>query len=191
MPSTALTETGTESDGSADFFSALRTATIFGLVPLLSLKRLKPPPKHHTGRRRAGALRVVGTAATRGVGTAASAGVLPPAAHQAAAADQAPLALLQLPAEVLVIVFGRLDARSPARLAATFSELFRKPMTPAEEVLRQCAAERGRVCPSSLPLDFSSWAAHLAWFEAGAMRRGRPWRLLRRAPSLWRRAVGS
>ena len=133
-------------------------------------------------------------ARARGGGTAASVVVPSPAAHQAVAADQVQLTLLQLPAEVLVLVFRRLDVRSLARVAATCSDLCRdKPltMTPVEEAVRQRAAARGRWCPARLPQDFSSWAAHLAWFEAGAMRRGRPWRLLRRAPSLWRRAVGS
>jgi hypothetical protein len=75
---------------------------------------------------------------TRGGVTAASAGV-PPSAAQAVAADQAPLTLLQLPAEVLVLVLLRLDARSLARFAATCSEPYRdKPrlMSPVEAALR-------------------------------------------------------
>ena len=101
-------------------------------------------------------------ARTRGVGAAALAGMPPPAARQAVAEGQAPLTLLQLPAEVLVLVLGRLDTRSLARLAATCSELFREPMTPLEEALRQRAATRGNVYPARLPQEFSSWPAHLA-----------------------------
>jgi hypothetical protein len=103
-------------------------------------------------------------ARTQGGGTAASAGVSP-AALQAVAADLAPLTLLQLPAEVLVLVLSRLDAFSLARFSATCSELFREPMTPVEEALRQRAAECGHVCPARLPHGFSSWPAHLAWLE--------------------------
>ena len=54
-------------------------------------------------------------ARTQGGGTAASAGVSPKAARQAVAVDQAPLTLLQLPAEVLLLVIGRLNARSRYR----------------------------------------------------------------------------
>jgi hypothetical protein len=93
----------------------------------------------------------------RGGGAAASEGVPPPTARQAVAADQA-LALLQLPAEVLILMLGWLDARSLARVAATFSELYHgksRPMTLVEEALRQRAAKRGRVCPDRLPLEFS------------------------------------
>ena len=103
---------------------------------------------------------------TRGGGSAALAGVAPPPAHQAVDADQAPLTLLQLPDEVLVLLLGRLDARSLARVAATCSELYRdKPppmMSPVEEVLRQRAAARGHECPDRLRHEFFSWAAHLA-----------------------------
>jgi hypothetical protein len=98
-------------------------------------------------------------ARTQGGGTAASAGVAPPTARRAVVADQAPLTLLQLPGEVLVLVFGRLGARSLARLAATCYELYRdkpRPMTPVEEALRQRAAARGRVCPARLPHEFNS-----------------------------------
>jgi hypothetical protein len=105
---------------------------------------------------------------TRGGGNAAASGVPPPAARQAAAADQAPLTLLQLPGDLLVLVFWRLDACSLARVAASCSELYHSkpcPMTPVEEVLRKRAAARGRVCPARLPHEFSSWAVHLAWLE--------------------------
>ena len=111
-------------------------------------------------------------ARARGVGAAASAGVPRSAARQAVASDQAPLTLLQLPAEVLVLLFGRLDARSLARFAATCSELFREPKTPVEEALRKRAAARGHVCPARLPRGFSSWPAHLAWLEP---RRDEAW----------------
>ena len=53
---------------------------------------------------------------TQGGGTAASAGVPPPAAHDIPA-DQAPLTVLQLPAEVLLLVLSWLDTPSLARKA--------------------------------------------------------------------------
>jgi hypothetical protein len=53
------------------------------------------------------------------------AGALPAATHQAAAAGQATLTLLQLPAEVLILVLCRLDTLSVARFATTCSELYR------------------------------------------------------------------
>ncbi len=55
-------------------------------------------------------------ASTRGSGALASAGVPPPAARPAVAADQAACTLLQLPAEVILLVgnASRL-ARAPAR----------------------------------------------------------------------------
>ncbi len=99
-------------------------------------------------------------ASARGGATSALAG-LPPAAAEAVAADNAPLKLLQLQAEVLVLVLFLLDAQSLARVAATCLELYRdKPrpmMTPVEET-------RGRALPERLPLEFSSWAVHLTWF---------------------------
>jgi hypothetical protein len=107
-------------------------------------------------------------ARTGGVDTAVSAGKPPPAARQAAAPDQAPLTLLQLPAEVLVIVFSRLEPLSLERLAATCSEIYyskSRPMTPLEEALRQRAAEQGCGCPAHLPHEFSSWAVYLALLE--------------------------
>ncbi len=92
---------------------------------------------------------------TRGCGAAALAEVPPPAAHQAVAAEEAPLTLLKLPAEVLLLVLRRLDARNLARFAATSSELYREPMTSVEVALRVAAA-RGRVCLDSLIQGFSS-----------------------------------
>ncbi len=67
---------------------------------------------------------------TRVGGTAESGGVPRPVDRQAVTADQAPLTLLQFPAEVLFLVLCRLDAQNLARLAATCSELFREPMAP-------------------------------------------------------------
>ena len=70
-------------------------------------------------------------------------------------------------------MFCRLDARSLARVAATCSELYKD--TPRQssvvEVLRERAAARGRVCPSRLPPEFTTWAAHLAWLEIEIERR--------------------
>ena len=111
----------------------------------------------------------------RGLDAVPSAGALPPTAPHAAAAGNAHLTLLQLPAEVLILVFDRLDTQSLARVAATCSELCHhkpRPMTPVEEVLRHRAAARGRVCPARLPQEFSSWSAHLAWLEC---RRDEAW----------------
>jgi hypothetical protein len=113
-------------------------------------------------------------ARTRGGSSAESAAVPPPAAYQAVDADQAPLTLLRLLTEIIVLVFCRLDARSLARVDAICSELYLdkpRPMTPVEEVLRQRAASRGRVCPAHLPPEFSSWAGHFAWLE----RRDEAW----------------
>ena len=121
----------------------------------------------------------------QGGGTAASAGVPLPAAQQAVTADQAPLTLLQLPSEVPLLVFGRLDTCSLACVDATCSELFREPMNPVDEALRQRAAALGRVCPDCLPHDLSTGSS------AGTTRLGRPWRLASQALSSWRRAVGS
>ena len=92
--------------------------------------------------------------------------------------DLAPtaLTLLQLPVEAIVLVLGRLDARSLARVAATYSELNgdkpRPMMNSVVEALRQRATACGRVCPDRLPNYFSSWAAHLAWLEC---RRDEAW----------------
>jgi hypothetical protein len=118
----------------------------------------------------------------RGGGTAESAGVPPTAACQAVAADQAPLTLLQLPAEALVLVFGRLNMCSLACIAATCSEVFREPMNPVEEALRQRAAARGRMCPDRLPQDFSSWPSHLAWLER---RRDNSWAPVTAGATVW------
>ena len=103
-------------------------------------------------------------ARAKGGGTAVSAGVPQPAA-QAVAADHEPLTLQQLPAEVLHLMLSRLDAHRTAGVAATCSELFREPMNPVLEALRQRAAAHGRVCPDSRPQGFSSWSANLAWLE--------------------------
>ena len=78
---------------------------------------------------------------------------------------QAPLTLLQLPAEVIANLLVQLDVRSMLRIAATCSKIFRGPTAPVEEALRQRAASRGRVFPDSLPQSFSSRAAHLAWLD--------------------------
>ena len=79
------------------------------------------------------------------------------------------MTLLQLPAEVLVLWFGRLDARSLTRAVAICAELYRDKlrsiMTHEVEVLRQCAAARGHFCPERLAQNFSSWTAHIAWLE--------------------------
>jgi alpha-tubulin suppressor-like RCC1 family protein len=65
-----------------------------------------------------------------------STGALSPAAHQAAAAGQSPLTLLQLPADVLMLVLCWLDTRSLTHFATTCAGLYRdkpRPMTPAEQ----------------------------------------------------------
>ncbi len=97
-------------------------------------------------------------------GSGALAGALPPATNQAAAAGEAPLTLLQLLAEMRILLLCRLNMRSLARVAATCSELYRdklvadepRLMTPVEEALRQRSAARGHVCPDRLAEDFSS-----------------------------------
>lgn len=60
--------------------------------------------------------------------------------------DHATLTFLELPSEVILMVLCDLDARNLARLSATCVDLH-KPMAPVDEVLRQRAAARGRVCP--------------------------------------------
>jgi hypothetical protein len=97
-------------------------------------------------------------------GAAPSAGALLPATREATAAGQAPLTLLQLPAEVLVLVLCRLNTLGLARVATTCFELYPdkpaadepRPMTPVEEALRQRAAARGHLCPDRLAEVFSS-----------------------------------
>ena len=83
-----------------------------------------------------------------------------PAFLQIVSADEAPLTLLQLLAEVLVLLFGLLDVLALIHVTATCSELYHdKPtpmMTPMEEVLRQRAAGIGRVCHGRLHHYFSS-----------------------------------
>jgi hypothetical protein len=106
-------------------------------------------------------------ARTRGGGTAEAACVLPPATLQAVA-DQAPLSLMQLTAEVLLLVLSRLDAQSLACFAAacsTCSAHFCESMTPVEEALRQRVVVRGHACPARFPQNFSSWQTHFAWLE--------------------------
>jgi hypothetical protein len=69
----------------------------------------------------------------------------------------APLTLLQLPPEVLILVLCRHHTLSLTRVAATCSELYRgkpRPMTLVEEALRQRTAARGHVCPDRLAEGF-------------------------------------
>jgi hypothetical protein len=135
-------------------------------------------------------LAAVKLARTRGGGSAASAGV-PPDARQAIAADQAPLTLLLLPAEVLVIVFGRLDARSLARLAGTSSVLSASRSLPWR---RRCGStpRRAAACARTAgPRASTRWQRISSGSSAGATRCGRPLRLVSRASSLWRMAAGS
>ena len=78
------------------------------------------------------------------------------------------LTMLQLPHEMLVLVFLYLDARTLARLATTCSDmLYRRtlPLTPVEDALRQRMTACGRVSPLRLPVSFSSWSVYLAWLE--------------------------
>ena len=89
--------------------------------------------------------------------------------------DPAPLALLHLPPDVLLLVFRRLDSRSLVRIAATCSRLYRdpqRPMTLVEEALRERAVVRGYVTPVCLPEGAISWVSHLAWLER---RRDEAW----------------
>ena len=84
--------------------------------------------------------------------------------------DTVPMTLLQLPPDVLLLVFCRLDLRSLVRIAATCSMLYRdpppRPMTPVEEALRERAAARGHASPVFIPEGGStSWVPHLAWLE--------------------------
>ena len=129
----------------------------------------------------------------RGRVTAPSAGV-PPPAMVAVAAEPSPLTLLQLPPDVIVLVFSLLDARSLARVAATCSGLYRdqpRPIAPVFEALRQRAAERGHVSPGRLPDGPPRGLRTSPGWSAGVTRRGRQWRLAPSAPSLLPRAGGS
>jgi len=95
-------------------------------------------------------------------------GAPPPATHRAAAAKPVPRTLLSLPPEVIVLVFGWLDARSLARVAASCSVLYRdqpRPMNTVEEALRERASARGHTSPGPLPEGVTSRATHLAWLE--------------------------
>ena len=105
---------------------------------------------------------------------------------------QAPLTLLKLLVEVLVVVLGWLDARSLAHFAATCSELYcgkvdfpffplrerlrradePRSMTPVEEALRQRASARDRFCPDCQPLDFLHLAGSASRLARAAPRRG-------------------
>jgi hypothetical protein len=91
--------------------------------------------------------------------------------------DPAPLRLLDLPPDILLLVFCRLDSRSLVRIAATCSMLYRdcllRPMSLVEEVLRERAIARGYVSPVCLPEGgATSWVPHLAWLEC---RRDEAW----------------
>ena len=70
----------------------------------------------------------------RCLAAAPSAGAPPPATSLAVAAAPAPLTLLQLPPDVLVLVFCRLDACSLALFAATCSGLYRDQPRPRTTV---------------------------------------------------------
>lgn len=90
------------------------------------------------------------------------------ALHLDVAAEVAPLTLLQLPHEVLVLVFCRLDARSLVRVAATCSGLYRDEpcqMTSVVEALRERAAALGHVSPVRRSSEATSWVAQLARLE--------------------------
>jgi alpha-tubulin suppressor-like RCC1 family protein len=91
--------------------------------------------------------------------------------------DTLPLTLLELPPDVLLLLFCRLDLRSLMRIAATCSMLYRdpqtRPMTLVEEALRERAAARGYMSPMRLPeAGVTSWVQHLAWLER---RRDEAW----------------
>lgn len=66
--------------------------------------------------------------------TAPSVGAPPPATSLAITAAPAPLTLLQLPPDVLVLVFCRLDACSLALVAATCSGLYHDQPRPRTTV---------------------------------------------------------
>ena len=90
--------------------------------------------------------------------------------------DTVHLRLLDLPPDVLLMVFVQLDSRSLLRIAATCSMLYRdyppRPMTLVEEVLRTRAVMRGHTSPVRLPEGAASWVSHLAWLER---RRDEAW----------------
>ena len=118
----------------------------------------------------------------------------PSATRLALAAEPAPLTFLQLPPEVLVLVFCRLDARSLAHVAVTCSGLYRdppRPMTPVEEALLERAAACGHVSRDVCPMEPPRGRRTLPGLIASATGRGRQWRVAPTAPSLWRRAGAS
>jgi hypothetical protein len=91
--------------------------------------------------------------------------------------EPTPLKLLELPPDVLLLVFCRLDMHSLVHIAATCSKLYRddppRPMTLTEEALRQRAVVRGYVSPACLPEGATtSWVQYLAWLER---RRDEAW----------------
>ena len=91
--------------------------------------------------------------------------------------DHAPLTLLQLPPDVVLLLFCRLDLRSLVCIATTCSRLYHedppRPMTLAEEALRERAVVRGYVSPVCLPEGgATSWVPYLAWLER---RRDEAW----------------
>lgn len=59
---------------------------------------------------------------------------------------RSPLTLLQLPVDVLVLVFSYLDSRNLSRLSETCVDLH-SPLAAVCEVLRNRADMRGRLCP--------------------------------------------
>ena len=90
--------------------------------------------------------------------------------------DLVDLKLLELPHEVILLVFCRLDLHSLVHIAATCSRLYRddpqRPMTLVEEALRERAMVRGYVSTLCLPEGVTSWVPHLAWLER---RRDEAW----------------
>lgn len=83
-------------------------------------------------------------------------------------AERAPLSLLELPVELLSLVFSELDVRSLARVAGACSVLYGGEfwsVTPVEYVLRQRITEHGRVHQPLLPVGYTAWSVFLAWLE--------------------------
>lgn len=73
---------------------------------------------------------------------------------------------LDLPVDVLVVVFEMVDARSLARVASTCASLFFAPTSALVSALCNRSASCGRgCCTDVLPAYASSRAVHLAWTE--------------------------
>ena len=85
--------------------------------------------------------------------------------HRVFRTEQAPLALLELPTELLVMVLMFLDSNNLARFASTCTALFSSSTNPVSDALRQRAAFRGHASSARPPEKMCSSAVHLAWLE--------------------------